>query len=92
MNAFLLISFCIGNIIGPLTFTDASAPEYIPAKVAIIVTCAAAVFLTLGLQAYYVFENRRRERLVRSGLVEHKVDIEFADVTDRKNKEFRYQL
>ncbi len=92
MNAFLLISFCVGNIIGPLTFTEASSPNYIPAKVAIIVTCAVAALLALGLQFYYMWQNRKRERLLHSGGVEHKVDIEFADVTDRKNPEFKYQL
>lgn len=92
MNAFLLISFCVGNIIGPLTFTDSSAPDYIPAKVAIIVTCAFAAIMTLLLQSYYMWENKRRARLLQEGAVEHKVDIEFADVTDRKNKEFVYRL
>lgn len=92
MNAILLISFCVGNIIGPLTFTAKSAPEYTPAKITIIVTCAAAMGFTVMLQVYYVWENRRRERKrVERGLV-HRVDIEFADVTDRENEEFRYQL
>ena len=92
MNAFLLICFCVGNIIGPLTFTDSSAPDYLPAKVAIIVTCAVAASLAIALQLYYRWENKRRDRLAASGELEHKVDVEFADVTDRKNKEFRYRL
>ncbi|KAK5705243.1 hypothetical protein LTR97_002361 [Elasticomyces elasticus] len=29
------MSFCLGNIIGPLSFTPASAPDYIPAKITI---------------------------------------------------------
>jgi len=91
MNALLLISFCIGNIIGPLTFTGASAPEYLPAKVAIIVTCAVAAGLTLTLRAYYVWENKRRDKLAAAAGA-HEKDVEFADVTDRKNKEFRYRL
>ncbi|KAK5165691.1 uncharacterized protein LTR77_008614 [Saxophila tyrrhenica] len=92
MNAFLLISFCVGNIIGPLTFTEKSAPEYIPAKITIIVTCLVAVALTLALQAYYIFENRKRAKMIRQGMVEHLEDIEFADITDRKNPEFKYRL
>ena len=86
------MSFRIGNIIGPLTFTDESAPDYIPAKVTIIVVCSTAVALTLTLQLYYTRENRRRDRLAREGRVGHKEDIEFADVTDRNNLEFRYRL
>jgi len=92
MNALLLISFCIGNIIGPLTFTGASAPEYIPAKITIIVTCAVAAVLTFVLRMYYVWENKRRDGLVEQGVLGHVDDVEFADVTDRKNKEFRYNL
>ncbi|KAG9660190.1 MFS general substrate transporter, partial [Aureobasidium melanogenum] len=92
MNAILLISFCLGNIIGPLTFRAADAPNYTPAKITIIVTCAAAVVLTLMLRFYYVWENKRRDRVSEQMGQTHKADIEFADVTDRKNAEFRYRL
>lgn len=90
MNALLLISFCLGNIIGPLTFTQPSAPAYIPAKITIIVTCAVAVVLVIILRTYYTWENKRRDKLVDQGVLGHQADIEFGDVTDRKNKEFRY--
>lgn len=39
-----------------------------------------------------MWENKRRDELVAQGALGHRTDIEFADVTDRKNKEFRYQL
>ena len=87
MNATLLIAFCVGNIIGPLTFRDADAPDYIPAKIT-----SAAVLFTIILQSYYVWENKRRDRLMKAGHVQHKVDIEFSDSTDRQNLEFRYRL
>lgn len=77
---------------GPLTFTGESAPDYIPAKITIIVTCAVAVVLALLLRAYYMWENKRRNKLAAEGVLDHQADIEFADVTDRKNKEFRYRL
>lgn len=92
MNATLLICFCVGNIIGPLTFTAESAPEYIPAKTAIIVTCGLAMVFTLMLRFYYVRENKRRDNLVRAGQLGHLKDVEFSDMTDRLNKEFRYTL
>lgn len=92
MNAILLMSFCLGNIIGPLTFTSTSAPNYVPAKVAIIVTCAVAAVLALILRSYYIWENKRRDRLAEEGIVGHKENIEFSDVTDKQNKEFRYRL
>lgn len=88
----LSVSFCIGNIIGPLTFTEKSAPDYIPAKITIVITCAVAVVLALLLRAYYMWENKRRDNLVHQGVLGHQEDIEFADITDRMNKEFRYRL
>jgi len=92
MNAILLMSFCLGNIIGPLTFTDESAPEYVPAKIAIIVTCAVAIGLVLILRYYYTWENKRRDKLASERELGHIVDVEFADRTDRENLEFRYSL
>ena len=90
MNAFLLMAFCLGNIIGPLTFRGNEAPAYSPAIIAIIVTCAFAVLMTLVLMMYYRWENKRRDAL--AGEVEHKPDMEFLDLTDRENIFFRYRL
>lgn len=89
MNATLLMSFCLGNIIGPLTFRKTDAPDYIPAKITIIVTCAVAIGLVAVLRIYYGRENRRRDRL---GEVMREKDIEFLDLTDRENRDFRYKL
>lgn len=92
MNALLLIAFCVGNIIGPLTFQAKDAPQYIPAKITILVVCAAAIGLTVCLQCYYIWENKRRDKALMEREAGHRQDIEFADVTDRKNLEFRYTL
>jgi sugar phosphate permease len=92
MNAILLMSFCLGNIIGPLSFTPASAPNYIPAKITIIVTCAFAAIVTIILQFYYISVNKHRDQLVNVGELGHTKDVEFSDETDRQNKEFRYRL
>ncbi|KAI9747657.1 MAG: hypothetical protein M4579_007421 [Chaenotheca gracillima] len=90
MNAVLLMSFCLGNIIGPETFQDGDAPEYIPAKIAIVVTSAVAVVLTLILRFMYQMENKKRDRLMSGA--GHTEDVEFLDLTDRQNPEFRYSL
>ncbi|KUI63989.1 hypothetical protein VM1G_10738 [Cytospora mali] len=90
MNAILLMSFCLGNIIGPLTFKGKDAPEYIPAKIAIVVTTAFACCMTAVLMAYYAYENKRRDKLGAG--VEHKENGEFLDLTDKENLEFRYRL
>ncbi|POS76735.1 allantoate permease [Diaporthe helianthi] len=89
MNAVLLMSFCLGNIIGPLTFRGKDGPDYIPAKVAIVVTSAFACCTTALLMAYYKYENKRRDDLVSE--VVHQENSEFLDLTDKENLEFRYR-
>ncbi|KAJ5676232.1 hypothetical protein N7462_009129 [Penicillium macrosclerotiorum] len=90
MNAILLMSFCLGNILGPLTFRTQDEPDYVPAKIALVATILVAIVTTFLLRTYYVWENRRRGRhhegeapSENSGLL---------DLTDRKNGEFRYKL
>lgn len=93
MNALLLMSFCIGNIIGPLTFQPdgKTPPEYIPAKIAIMATGAFAVVVILLLIWLYWLENRRRDREEAAmGGYNHVADSEFMDKTDKENREFRY--
>ena len=87
MNAVLLMSFCLGNIIGPETFRSGDAPNYIQAKITIVVTTVVAICLTVVLRGIYVLENRRRD--VQGVGVEHKVNQEFLDMTDQENREFR---
>lgn len=97
MNAVLLMSFCLGNIIGPLTFTGETAPIYIPAKIAIMATGAVAIVATCLLWWKYDHENKRRDRMDREAAERgeekvHVVDSEFMDLTDKQNPEFRYML
>lgn len=87
MNAIMLMSFCLGNILGPLTFRTEDEPDYIPAKIAIVVTLGVAIVVTFFLRFYYVWENRRRDQR-HEGEV-HQENSEFLDLTDRDNREFR---
>jgi hypothetical protein len=107
MNAILLMSFCLvsrrnlthkppphttnhttqGNILGPLTFRNEDAPRYIPAKLSIVVVDSVAIGTTVLLLLYYRWQNKTRD----AAAVEHIRDVEFADLTDRENKEFRYK-
>jgi uncharacterized membrane protein YoaK (UPF0700 family) len=91
INAILLMSFCLGNIIGPLTFTGSTAPVYTPAKIAIMATGAVAIASTVLMLWKYGNENRKRDRHDIDDR-EHVVDSEFMDLTDRQNPEFRYAL
>jgi MFS family permease len=87
MNALVLIAFCLGNILGPLTFRDQDAPQYIPAKITIFVTNAISIALTFVLLGYYMWENKRRDKLMMG--VPHTENVEFMDLTDKENMEFR---
>ncbi|KAB8067734.1 major facilitator superfamily domain-containing protein [Aspergillus leporis] len=88
-SALVAGSFSVGNIIGPQTFQARDAPEYRPAKIAVLATQAAAGLLAFVLFCYYVFENRRRAKNVGEG--EEVIDeAKFTGLTDRENRWFRY--
>ncbi|KAL3420336.1 allantoate permease [Phlyctema vagabunda] len=93
INAILLMSFCVGNIIGPLTFQPdgKDPPEYIPAKIAIMATGVLAIMAMAALISVLWLENRKRDREeIAMGGYEHVPDSEFMDRTDKENQEFRY--
>lgn len=90
INGIILAAYGASNIIGPLTFTGATAPQYVPAKVAIMATLALAVATTLVLMYLYVRENKSRDRhALESRRQGHVQDVEFMDLTDHENSEFR---
>jgi hypothetical protein len=82
-------SFSIGNIIGPQTFQARDAPDYRPAKLAVMGTQAGCAVVTLALVGYYWSMNKRRGL---SGT--EPVKPTFLDAwkrqTDRENKTFKY--
>lgn len=79
----------MGNILGPLTVRNEDAPSYTPAKVTIVAVDSVAIVLTVCLLTYYTWQNRKRDREMVG--TAHQRDVEFADLTDRENKEFRYK-
>lgn len=94
-------SFSIGNIIGPQTFQARDAPEYRPAKIAVLATQAAAGLMAVVLFAYYMWENKRRDaRDARTGSTGtgdngpetgDTTGIEaWGGMTDKENLKFRY--
>ncbi|KIW31642.1 hypothetical protein, variant [Cladophialophora immunda] len=89
MNAIVLMSFCVGNIIGPETFRAKDAPQYIPAKLTIVVILSIAIVLAITLDLLYVLENKKRDREEPQDLPQ---DYEFLDLTDKENRNFRYLL
>lgn len=92
-SALVAGSFSIGNIIGPQTFQARDAPEYRPAKVAVLATQAAAGVLAIVLWQYYVWENKRRDRAQAGRPQEGETandETAWVGLTDKENKKFRY--
>ncbi|KAH7074784.1 allantoate permease [Paraphoma chrysanthemicola] len=86
-------SFSIGNIIGPQTFQARDAPDYRPAKLAVMGTQAGCAAVTIALYFYYRWQNRQRD--ASQGVVKEEEDAfmsaeVWAALTDRENVRFRY--
>lgn len=93
-NAFTLMGYSAGNVIGPQTFRAADAPDYNNAKAGCVGCYCAAIFLMCVLTAYNIWENRRRDKL-RAEMGDAYIvpeNLEFADLTDFQNPEFRYRI
>ncbi|KAI8312957.1 hypothetical protein K4K61_009346 [Colletotrichum sp. SAR11_59] len=82
-------SFSLGNIIGPQTFQARDAPDYRPAKIAVMGTQAGCAVVTLALYAYYRWENKRRGAKQQSEDAFMTPEV-WASMTDKENKQFRY--
>ncbi|KAI2732353.1 hypothetical protein CBS147332_1492 [Penicillium roqueforti] len=87
-SALVAGSFSVGNIIGPQTFQSYDAPEYRPAKIAVLATQAAAALLSVVLFFYYKWQNHRRDQ-TKSG-VDAADQTRWAGLTDKQNHSFRY--
>lgn len=83
-----LIAYCIGNLVGPPTFIDNQAPGYVSAKIAIVVCCSLAIVALIAIWFLYVSRNRNLEWCLTSNI--H--GIEFADLTDKQNPNFKYSM
>ncbi|KAE8377124.1 MFS general substrate transporter [Aspergillus bertholletiae] len=89
-SALVAGSFSVGNIIGPQTFQVRDAPEYRPAKIAVLATQAAAGTLAFVLFLYYKWENRRRDKTAGAGEETEADETKWAGLTDKENQWFRY--
>ncbi|KAI9857528.1 MAG: hypothetical protein M1824_004788 [Vezdaea acicularis] len=94
-SALVSAAFSVGNIIGPQTFQARDAPNYRPAKIAVLATQAAGAFVTVVLFLYYVWANKRRDRAGDAGRTGEQIEgqderRQWANLTDKENVTFRY--
>ncbi|GAO16713.1 hypothetical protein UVI_02002590 [Ustilaginoidea virens] len=83
-------SFSIGNIIGPQTFQARDAPDFRPAKLAVMGTQAGCTLTTFCLFLYYVWANKRRNDRSKETEEQYLSPEVWATMTDKENKHFRY--
>ncbi|KAJ5463474.1 MFS allantoate transporter [Penicillium sp. IBT 31633x] len=90
--ALYLIGYCVGNIIGPLTFRPEDAPRYVSAEIVIIACWGVCVFILLFVWWWYNKENQRKADIVSRPEYVHVENQEWLDLTDRENPDFVYTL
>ncbi|KAJ7672500.1 major facilitator superfamily domain-containing protein, partial [Mycena polygramma] len=90
-NALIAGAFAVGNIIGPQLFKPRDAPQFIPAKVVLLVTQTVGALFAVGLRVYYGRQNRARDAEMESGESKEVANIEWLNLTDHENKTFRYR-
>ncbi|KAJ4400958.1 hypothetical protein N0V91_008337 [Didymella pomorum] len=91
-NAMIFIAYCTGNIIGPQLFFAKEAPSYPSGFLAMMVCCGAALVLCFVLRLFLMRENKKRDREtgIEGVSVDEAGDVNFADMTDKEMRTFRY--
>ncbi|KAI1816356.1 major facilitator superfamily transporter allantoate [Poronia punctata] len=90
--AMYLISYCVGNIIGPQVFRDGDAPAYHNAITTVLVSFIIA-YLTMIFIYFWCKRQNSIKESVRAAPGYAKIEgQEFMDLTDRENTEFIYSL
>ena len=92
VSATFLVSYCVGNVIGPQTFRDKDAPQYQPARVtmaACLAVCTVDLFILLVVNTFV--NNQRDKKFAEDpNYYTAPENSEFLDLTDFENKNFRY--
>jgi hypothetical protein len=93
-RAWIAATVAIGSLIAPQTFQARDAPEYKPAKIAVMATQAASVGVCAIMFVYYLWQNRRKERQqaqrdAGASEMQHVEDL-WGNLTDKGNVSFRY--
>ncbi|CAH6722936.1 allantoate permease [[Candida] jaroonii] len=83
----LLVGYCVGNLAGSQTFLAKEAPTYHTALNSIAACAALSIVLLVALWASYAWENKQRDKRGDKLEVEN---VEFLDLTDKQNLNFRY--
>lgn len=93
-NAIFLIGYCVGNLVGPQTFISKQAPAYTGGKISFVVCDVATLALIAIIYFNYWYRNKKKDDFQKRNNTEMEIieNIEFADLTDLENPNFRYSL
>ncbi|PYH49737.1 MFS general substrate transporter [Aspergillus saccharolyticus JOP 1030-1] len=92
-SALLFIAYCVGNIVGPQFFLSSEEPHYPTGMKAAISGLAFGAFFLMCLLAYYIFENRRRDRVYGPPVQMNETEelaLGLSNRTDLEIEDFRY--
>ncbi|EED21857.1 MFS allantoate transporter, putative [Talaromyces stipitatus ATCC 10500] len=90
--AIYLISYCVGNIIGPQTFRPKDKPRYVPAEITIVVCYGVCLIDIAFIWWWYSKENKKKAMIRASEGYAKMENQEWLDLTDGENAEFVYTL
>lgn len=94
-NVMIAVGFSIANIIGPQTFQDGDAPQYIPAKITLFAVAGGAMLVSGLLRLLYAYRNASTKQYREAQLANSAAGVgvpanEQPDLTDRGNRAFVY--
>ncbi|OQE27795.1 hypothetical protein PENSTE_c004G08929 [Penicillium steckii] len=95
VSAMMFAAYCIGNIVGPQFFLPGEKPSYPTGIKAAMSGLVFGIFFLICLYAYYIYENKRRDRLYGSPVEmteQEELQDEFSNKTDHEIESFRYVL
>jgi hypothetical protein len=95
VSAMLFVAYSAGNIIGPQFFYAREAPGYSTGIKATLSGFSLGIFFLVCLLVYYIWENKRREKMFGQAREISDVQELAEDVsnkTDRELQNFRYTL
>lgn len=91
-NAIFQVGYSAGNIIGAQIYRAKDAPEYVPAKVAMVALLAISWLMFVAFFLTHVYLNRQRDAEFGKNPEHHAVD-DLSNQTDwEKRRFFRYPL
>lgn len=98
ISSATFLGYCVGNMAGSQIFKQADAPRYVPGTIGAGVALGLEFLLICAWKAYYVWQNRKRDRIAaESGVTKEEQErlgreLGEVDTTDLRNPHFRYTM